>query len=85
MNLERVDFKIVAAVAMGAIGGILLSHYLWNTQSGGKPLSKHIATLSKVLKQIEKVDTAEADSLKERIQNILKIIESSYGNTKEQH
>lgn len=85
MDLKNVDFKLIAAIAMGAIAGIFLSQFVLNTQHGGKPLSKHVATLSKVLKQIERMDTEEAEDLKKRIQNILKIIETSYGNTKEEH
>jgi hypothetical protein len=83
MRLKEENYKIIAALAIGAIGGLILGNYIRDTQITGKPLSKHVAALSKVLKQIEGINTEDAENLKERIQNILKTIESTYGNTKE--
>jgi hypothetical protein len=82
MSLEKENYKIIAAVAIGAIGGLLLGNYIWGKDNSGKPLSKHLATLSEVLEQIEGIDTKEAKDLKERIHNILTTIESNYGITK---
>jgi ElaB/YqjD/DUF883 family membrane-anchored ribosome-binding protein len=82
MSLEKENYKIIAAVAIGAIGGLLLGNYIWGKGNSGKPLSKHLATLSEVLEQIEGIDTKEAKDLKERIHNILTTIESNYGITK---
>lgn len=82
MSLEKEDYRIVAGVAIGAIGGLLLGKYVWGKDDSDKPLSKHLATLSEVLEQIEGLDTTDAKDLKERIQNILTSIESTYGITK---
>ncbi len=85
MKLEKDNYRMIAAVAIGAIGGLLLGNYIWGTNTGGKPLSKHLATLSKVLKQIEGINTEEAEDLKSRIHNIIKTIESGYGHTEKKH
>ncbi|NQT77960.1 MAG: hypothetical protein HQ565_09620 [Bacteroidetes bacterium] len=82
MSLEKENYKIIAAVAIGAIGGLLLGKYVWGKDGSDRPLSKHLATLSKVLEQIEGIETKEAEDLKERIHNILTTIESNYGITK---
>ncbi len=82
MSLDKDNFKIIAAVAIGAIGGLLLGNYIWDKDNPDKPISKHLATLSEVVEQIEGVDTKEAKDLKKRIQNILTTIESAYGITK---
>ena len=82
MSLEKENYKIIAAVAIGAIGGLLLGNYIWDKENSGKPLSKHLTTLSEVLEQIEGIDTKEAEDLKKRIHNILTTIESNYGITK---
>ncbi len=82
MAVEKENYRIIAAVAIGAIAGLLLGKYVWGSEGIEKPLSKHLAILSEVLEQIEGMDTKEADDLKERIQNIVKSIESTYGITK---
>ncbi len=85
MTFEKENYKIIAAVAIGTIGGLLLGNYIWGKDGGEKPLSKHLAALSEILEQIEGIDTKEAEDLKKRIKNILTTIESNYGITKKQH
>lgn len=82
MKVEKDNYKLLAAGAIGAIGGLLLGEYLRGKEENHKPLSKHLATLSEVLEQIEGIDTKEAEDLKERIHKILTVIESNYGITK---
>ena len=81
--MENENYKILAALAFGAMGGILLGNYIWGSSSQGKnrSLSNHLATLSKVVEQIENINTEESEKLKERIENILTTIESSYGDS----
>ncbi len=75
MEVSKDNFRLAAAVAIGAIGGLLLGNYVWGKDGTHNPLSKHLATLSEILEQIE-------GDLKERIHNILNTIETSYGITK---
>lgn len=82
MSIEKENYKIIAGVAIGAIGGLLLGNYIWGKDNSESPMSKHLSTLSEVLEQIEGLDTEDAKDLKERIQNILTTIESTYGVTK---
>jgi uncharacterized protein YoxC len=85
MNSENENIKLIFAVALGAIGGLILGNYIWGSGKADKTMSKHVSTLSQVLKQIEGIDTEEGQDLKERIHVILNIIESSYGNIKEKN
>ena len=85
MSFEKENYRLIAAVAIGAIAGLLLGNYVWGKDNSDIPLSKHLATLSEVLEQIEGIDTKEAKDLKERIHNIITAIESNYGITKKQH
>ncbi len=64
MTFEKENYRLIAAVAIGAIGGLLLGNYLWGKDGSERPLSKHLATLSEVLEQIEGIDTKEAEDLK---------------------
>lgn len=79
--MENENYKILAALAFGAMGGLLLGNYIWGSAQGkNKSLSNHLATLSKVVEQIEEINTEESEKLKERIERILTTIESSYGD-----
>ena len=81
--MDNENYKILVALAFGAMGGLLLGNYIWGSSSQGKnrSLSNHLATLSKVVEQIEHINTEESEKLKERIENILTTIESSYGDS----
>lgn len=85
MEIEKHNDKylIAGGLAIGAVGGLILGSYLWGTKGSDKTLSKHLATLSQVLEEIEGINTEEAENLKERIQNVLQAIETYYGNNKE--
>jgi len=77
--MENENYKLLAALAFGAIGGVVLGHYLWGGEGRNKSLSQHLAALSKVIEQIEKIDPEESEELKERINKILHTLESTYG------
>lgn len=81
-RMENENYKLLAALAFGAMGGLLLGNYIWGSGQGkNKSLSNHLATLSRVVEQIENINTEESEKLKERIENILNTIESSYGDS----
>jgi hypothetical protein len=79
--MEKENYKFIAALAIGAMGGMVLGHYLWGAEGKKRALSDHLATLSKLVEQIEKIDPEESEKLKERIDNILRTIESNYGHS----
>jgi hypothetical protein len=72
---------IVSALALGAMGGLLLGSYLWRNENNEHSLSKHMGTISKVVEEIEKFDLEEVDLLKERIEDLIKTIKASYGES----
>ena len=72
---------IVSALALGAMGGLLLGSYLWRNENNEHSLSKHMGTISKVVEEIEKFDLEEVDLLKERIEDLIKTIKESYGES----
>lgn len=81
--IEKDNYKYIAALAMGAIAGLVLGNYIWGKENSKVTLSKHVKTLGTVLEEIEGVNTDDAKDLKSRINNILTSIESSYGKPKE--
>ena len=83
MEIDNPNYKIMAAAAVGALGGFLLAGYLGNAKYKDRPLSEHLAALSRLIEQFEGSDSDGADNIKERIERLLTTIEESYGNTEE--
>lgn len=83
MEAEHSNYKLIAATALGALGGLLLAGYLCRAKQMDSPLSEHVAALSKVLEQIEGVNDVDVENLKERIERLLTTIEKTYGNPEE--
>lgn len=83
MDTDTTNMKLIGSVVLGVIGGLLLGSYLWSGKSERTALSTHLETLAKVLKEIEGINTAEADDLRDRINHILNTIESNYGKAEE--
>lgn len=81
--MDKENYKILAALAFGAMGGLMLGNYIWGSGDKDRSLSNHLGTLSKVIEQIENINTEESEQLKERIENILTTIESGYGDSEE--
>jgi len=78
MEQENLNIKLIGAVALGAIGGLLLGSYIWGNKENNQTLSNHLSTLGRLLKEIEGIKSDEANELRERINNILNAIESNY-------
>lgn len=81
--MDSENYKILSALAFGAIGGLMLGNYIWGSRGKQQSLSKHLTTLTQVIEQIENINTEESEKLKERIEKILTLIESSYGDAEE--
>lgn len=80
MAEDNSNFKFILAIAIGAIGGLIIGNYLWGDPKKDRNFSKHFETLTQILKQIEGFKGDEAENLKGRITSILETIESKYGN-----
>lgn len=81
--LENNKYKLIAALAIGATGGLFLGNYFCKKHDVDLSLSKHLSLLSKVVEQMEDVEVDDIADVKERVQNVLNSIESTYGNVKE--
>jgi len=78
--MENQNTKLIIAAALGAMGGLILGFYLWGWDEKKGKLSKHLSTLSKILKELEEVDTKEAKTVKEKISKLLKSVEKGIEN-----
>ncbi len=83
MELDNPNYKIIAATALGALGGMLLAGYLINAKHHDTPISKHVAALSKLIEQFEGIDVEDTKDLKKRIERLLTTIERTYGKPEE--
>jgi len=72
---------IISALAFGAMGGLFLGSYLWRSGANEHKLSQHLGTLSRIMEEIEAFDLEETDLLKERVEQLIKTIKASYGES----
>ena len=72
---------LIGALALGALGGLLLGSYLWRSGDTEHRLSTHLGTLSRVVEEIEELDLEASDQLKERIEDLIKTIKENYGKS----
>lgn len=77
------NYKLMAALAIGAVGGLFLGNYICKKHDIDLSVSKHLKLLSNVAEQVEDIDTENITNVKDKIQSILNSIETTYGNTKE--
>ena len=80
MEIDNQNYKIIAAAAVGALGGFLLASYLSNAKYKDRPLSEHLVALSRLIEQFEGTNSDGAENIKERIERLLTTIEENYGN-----
>ncbi len=83
MELDNPNHKIIAASALGALGGLLLAGYFCKAKQQDTPLSKHVSALSKLIEQFEGIDDSDSENLKERIESLLTTIEKNYAKPEE--
>ena len=65
----------MVSAALGAVSGLLLGMYLFGEEERKGKLSKHLSSLSDLVKELEELKSDEAKELKDQIKNILGSIE----------
>ena len=73
MNEDNV--RLLVAAAIGTVGGLLLGMILWGGENKKVKLSKHLSSLSEIIKELEELDSKEAKDLKDKVRNILGNVE----------
>ena len=76
MNNDNV--KLLVAAGLGAISGLLLGMFIWGSEEKKGKLSKHLSSLSDMVKELEELDTKEAKDLKDKVKNILGSVEEIF-------
>lgn len=73
--MENQGTKLLIAAAMGAMGGILLGRYLWGPEERKGKLSDHLKKLGDIVKDLEEIETDEAQDLKAKISKLITGVE----------
>ena len=82
--MEKDDkLKLIAALAVGATGGLVLGNYICKKHDLDFSFSKHLSVLTKIVEQVEAIDNEDITSIKESVKNILNTIETNYDKPKE--
>lgn len=78
MNKENIS--LLVAAAMGTVSGLLLGMLIWGGEEKKGKLSKHLSSLSDIVRELEELDSEEAKELKEKVRNILGSVEEILDN-----
>jgi len=73
--MENDNVKLLVAAGLGAISGLLLGMFIWGGDDKKGKLSKHLASISEIVKELEDLDTEEARDLKDKVKSILGNVE----------
>ena len=78
--MDHQNTKLMVAAALGTVGGLLLGLYLWGPEEKKGKLSKHLSTLSSVVKELEEVKSEETKDLVDKISKLIKSVEKGIEN-----
>ena len=78
MNKENI--RLLVAAAMGTVSGLLLGMLIGGGEEKKGKLSKHLSSLSDIVRELEELDSEEAKELKEKVRNILGSVEEILDN-----
>lgn len=73
--MDNDNVKLLVAAGLGAISGLLLGMVIWEGDKKKGKLSKHLSSLTDIVKELEDLDTEEARNLKDKVRNILGNVE----------
>lgn len=79
--MENRGVKLVIATAMGMLGGLLLGRYLWGLEERKGKLSDHLLKLGDIVKELEEIETHEAQDLKAKLSKLITGIEQEINST----
>ena len=78
--MDNQNTKLMVAAALGTVGGLLLGLYLWGPEEKKGKLSKHLSTLSSIVKELEEVKSEETKDLVDKISKLIKSVEKGIEN-----
>ena len=73
--MKQENVRLLVSAALGAVSGLLLGMYLFGEEEKKGKLSKHLSSLSELVKELEELKSDEANELKDKIKSILSSIE----------
>jgi len=78
--MDNQNTKLMVAAALGSVGGLLLGLYLWGPEEKKGKLSRHLSTLSSIVKELEEVKSEETKDLVDKISKLIKSVEKGIEN-----
>jgi glucose-6-phosphate-specific signal transduction histidine kinase len=73
--MKQENVRILVAAAIGATTGLLLGMYLFSEDEKKGKLSKHLESLSSLVKELEDIKTDEAREMKDKVKNVLNSVQ----------
>ena len=73
--MKQENVRILVAAALSATAGLLLGMYLFSEAEKKGKLSRHLESLSDLVKELEDLKTDEAKELKDKVKNIVNSVQ----------
>ena len=73
--MKQENLRLIVATALGATAGLLLGMYLFSEEEKKGKLSRHLGSLSELVKELEEIKTDEAKELKDKVKSILNSVQ----------
>ena len=73
--MKEENVRLLVAAGLGALSGLFLGMLIWGNEETKGKLSRHLSSLSNIVKELEDLDTKEAKDLKDKIRNIAGSVE----------
>lgn len=75
--------KMLMAGVAGGLAGLMLGVYLMGKDEGDSPISKKLKSLAGAIEQLEKINSDEANNLKEELTSLIHNLNVKYGKSEE--
>lgn len=81
MSDKNENSKLLMAGIVGGVAGLMLGAFIWGKNDGENPISGKIKSIVKAIEQLEGINTDDANSLKEKLKNILLNLKEKNGKS----
>jgi len=81
MSDKNENSKLLMAGIIGGVAGLMLGAYIWGENDGENPISGKIKSIVKAIEQLEGINTDDANSLKEKLKDIVLTLKENNGKS----
>lgn len=80
---KNINSKLLIAGVVGGVAGLVLGAYIWGEKDGKNPISSRLKSIVSTIEELEGINTSDANSLKEKLKDIVLNLNEKYGKSEE--